>query len=309
MNHQVIASTTVTNLISSGHLPTPHHLHAGGPPAPTAHFYFLHKVHKQDCRGRPIVSACSCPTERISSYLDLVFSPLVQSLPAYIRDSSDTLCQFQNFQFAGSSSALFTMDVQSLYMSIPHQDGLRALHFFQEQRPELSPSTTSLLHLAKLVLTLNDFSFNSSHFFRVRGVARGTHMGPSYASLFVWYIQHSLFQSYSGPHPQLFLQYIDEIIGTASLSRPELKRFVDFTSSFYPALTFTWSISDPSLPLLHISVSLATNIHYKPTDSQSYVDCTSSRHASCKDTIRFSQLLRLCCICSDEANFNKGDSE
>eukprot|EP00061_Rhincodon_typus_P009778 g33538.t1 len=232
----------------------------------------------------------------------------------YINDSSDGLRRFQNFQFTGSSRLLFTMDVQSLYTSIPHQDGLLVLRFFLGQRPEPSPPTTTLLHLVELVLILNNFSFNSSHFLQVRGVAMGTRMGPSYAFLVFGYVEHSLFQSCSGPHPQLFLRYIDDITGAASLSRSELAKFIDLASNFHPSLTFTWSISDSPLPFLNISVSisediLATNIHHKPTDSHSYLDSTSSHPASCEDSIPFSQFLRLRCICSDEVNFNKGPSE
>eukprot|EP00061_Rhincodon_typus_P001768 g15727.t1 len=36
----------------------------------------------------------------------------------------------------------------------------------EEQRPELSPPITTLLSLAELVLTLNNFSFSSSHSFQ-----------------------------------------------------------------------------------------------------------------------------------------------
>eukprot|EP00061_Rhincodon_typus_P001320 g14435.t1 len=121
----------------------------------------------------------------------------------------------------------------------------------------------------------------------------------------------SLVQSHSSPYLQLFLRYI---ISAASLSRPELEKFIDFASNFHPTVTFTWSISDSSLHFLAISVSisgdrLATNIHYKPSDSHSYLDYTSSYPASCKDSILFSQFLYLRRICSDEANFDKGASE
>jgi hypothetical protein len=40
--------------------------------------YFLPKIHKPDNPGRPIVSACGCPTELISSFLDCVMAPLVK---------------------------------------------------------------------------------------------------------------------------------------------------------------------------------------------------------------------------------------
>eukprot|EP00061_Rhincodon_typus_P003138 g19383.t1 len=46
------------------------------------------------------------------------------------------------------------MDVQFLYMAIPHQEGLRALRFFLEQKPEPSPLTTTLFCLAELMFTL-----------------------------------------------------------------------------------------------------------------------------------------------------------
>ena len=43
----------------------------------TSRFYLLPKIHKENNPGRPIVSACNCPTENIASYLDMVMSPLV----------------------------------------------------------------------------------------------------------------------------------------------------------------------------------------------------------------------------------------
>eukprot|EP00061_Rhincodon_typus_P005296 g24627.t1 len=128
------------------------------------------------------------------------------------------------------------------------------------------------------------------------------------------YVEYSLFQSYSGPHPQLFLRYIDDIIGAAFLSCLELENFIQFASNFHPALTFTWSISDSSLSFLDISVCisgnrLASNIHYKPTASHCYLDYTSSHPTPCRDSIPFFQFLRLHRICSDEATFDKGASE
>ena len=42
----------------------------------TSRFYLLPKIHKQNTPGRPIVSACNCPTENIAAFLDEVMSPL-----------------------------------------------------------------------------------------------------------------------------------------------------------------------------------------------------------------------------------------
>ncbi|XP_059827357.1 divergent protein kinase domain 1C isoform X2 [Hypanus sabinus] len=201
------------------------------------------------------------------------------------------------------------MDVQSLYTSIPHQEGLKALRSFLDNRPHQFPSTTTLLWLAELTLTLNNFSFGSSHFLQIKGVAMDTCMGPSYACLFVGYVEQSMLQIYTGTTPQLLLRYVDNYIGAASCTHAELVNFIDFASNFHPALKFTWSILDTSLPFLDLSVSisgdrLSTDIFYKPTDSHNYLDYTSSHPAQCKNVIPYSLFLCLYCICSQDEAFH-----
>ncbi|XP_048456442.1 E3 ubiquitin-protein ligase UBR1 [Rhincodon typus] len=57
------------------------------------------------------------------------------------------------------------MDMQSFYMSVPHQGGLRALRFILEQMPEpfLPTTTTTILRVSELILPLNP-SFDSYRF-------------------------------------------------------------------------------------------------------------------------------------------------
>ena len=58
------------------------------------------------------------------------------------------------------------------------------------------------------------------------GVAMGTRMGPSYANLFVGYVEHQFFNQYNGPKPELYGRYIDDCIGAISSSREELDQFI-----------------------------------------------------------------------------------
>eukprot|EP00061_Rhincodon_typus_P003984 g21475.t1 len=69
------------------------------------------------------------------------------------------------------------------------RDGLKALCFFLSRRSDQSPSTDTLIRLTERILTLNNFSYNSTYFIQTKGVAMGTHMGPSYACLFVGYME------------------------------------------------------------------------------------------------------------------------
>eukprot|EP00061_Rhincodon_typus_P005146 g24316.t1 len=113
-------------------------------------------------------------------------------------------------------------------ISFPKATNLTAL---ANPLPNQSPSTDILIGLTELVLTLNNFSsFNSSNFLQTKGVAMGTHMGPSYACFFVGYVEQPLFRSYTGT----ILRYIDDCIGTASCSHKELEQFINFTNTFHP---------------------------------------------------------------------------
>ena len=61
--------------------------------------YFLPKIHKPNNPGRPIISACSCPTQPISSYLDKIMAHIVKTLPSYIKDCQHALEIFRDFGY------------------------------------------------------------------------------------------------------------------------------------------------------------------------------------------------------------------
>eukprot|EP00061_Rhincodon_typus_P000625 g12252.t1 len=84
----------------------------------------------------------------------------------------------------------------------------------------------------------------------------GTRMGPSYACLFIGYVEQSLFSCYIGTIPHLFLLYIDNCISAASCSHKELEQFINFTNTFHLNVKFTWTISNTSLSFLDLSVSI-----------------------------------------------------
>ena len=82
-------------------------------------------------------------------------------------------------------------------------------------------------------------------------------MGPSYANLFVGYVEHKFFNQYNGPKPELYRRYIDDCIGATSSSREDLNQFITAVNSFHPALKYTWDISDTSLAFLDKFLSKA----------------------------------------------------
>ena len=218
------------------------------------------------------MSACNCPTELLATYLDQITSPLVRCLPSYVKDTNHMLNIAQTFSYPTSCPDRF--DIKSLYMVIPNNDGLSALQHFLNKRSVLEPLTHILLRLAELVLTLNSFRFNGDFYPQTVGVAMGSRLGLYYACLFVGHVDEQIFQQYPGTKPDLYKRYADDI--SAACSENELDNFDNFVNNFHPSLKFTWAISDKQLPFLDLVLKptpqgLTTTIHYKETDSHSYL--------------------------------------
>ena len=196
----------------------------------------------------------------------------------------------------------------NLYTVIPNSE------YFFDKRTGKKPSSETLLRLAELVLTLNCFSFAGNYYKQINSVAMGTKMGPSYANLFVGYVEHHFFNQYDGPKPDFYGRYIDDCIGAISSSREELNRFITSFNSFHPALRYNWEISETSLAFLDIKASingngLRTSVHYKPTDSHSYLLHSSSHPSHVKNSIPYSKFLRLRRLCSDDSDFSNKSKE
>ena len=47
-------------------------------------FYLLPEIHKKNCPGRPVISGCNTPTEKISAFVDHQLKPLVPQIPSYV---------------------------------------------------------------------------------------------------------------------------------------------------------------------------------------------------------------------------------
>ena len=118
----------------------------------------LPKIHKENCPRRPIASTYDCTTVYISKFSDIILSPLVQELPSFMKDTPQFLQIIDDFEFPASVNhkpLLPTMDVTSLYTSIPHEGALKARKHFLDKRSSQSMSTSTLLQLIEIVLKMN----------------------------------------------------------------------------------------------------------------------------------------------------------
>jgi len=93
----------------------------------TALLYFLTKTHKSPMTLRPIVSQVGSATGNMATFLDHYLQPLVQSLPAYLKNSTQFINKVTALPIE-PNDILVTVDVKSLYTNIPTPEGLEACY-------------------------------------------------------------------------------------------------------------------------------------------------------------------------------------
>ena len=88
--------------------------------------YLLPKIDKRlyDLPGRPVISTCGTPAEKVSEFLDNQLKPVMQEGMSYIKDSNDFKHKIRDLKDIPNDALLVTADVVGLYPSIPHEAGL-----------------------------------------------------------------------------------------------------------------------------------------------------------------------------------------
>ncbi len=210
------------------------------------------------------------------------------------------------------NSILVTLDVISLYPNIPILEGLRASWGFlsRNRKAETNLTNTSIIRLLNLVLTKNNFEFNGEHYIQIAGTAMGTRVAPSFANLFMGQFEKDHVYTYP-LQPWCWFRFIDDIKFLWPHGREELDRFIHHLNFIHPTIKFTANISDITNDFLDTSLyftqagQLAFKLYSKPTDKHNYLRYDSCHPTRMKDSIPFSQFLRIRRICTEISEFDK----
>ena len=283
----------------------------------TQQLYFLKKIHKNPIAVRPIVSGCGGPTERISQFIDLHLQPFVPKVKSYIRDSGHLINILEKTKIP-TNSILATIDVKSLYLKIPHKEGVEAvknrLYYKNRESDAVSIPPGAMSDLLNIVLTQNYFQFNDSMYHQVQGTAMGTKMAPSYANLFMAELEERLLRN-SPTVPILWKRYIDDILCIWPGSQQSLDHFTQFLNGAHPTIKFTCESSPHSVDFLDVTIykgdryrstgTLDIRPFFKPTNKFQYLEFSSAHPRNMFRGLIKGELTRLLRACSDEAEYNK----
>ena len=266
-------------------------------------FYTLTKIRKPTPVGRPIISGCEGPTEKLSSFVDKLLQPIAQQQKSYLKDTTAFINFIEKTKIP-EKAFLVSMDVTSLYTNIPQEEGIQTVckayaSFYHNK----SPIPTPLLEQAlRLILQENSFEFNRKNYLQTHGTAMGTKMAVSFANIFMAKVETDIF-SQSVTKPLVWKRFIDDVFSLWDINREKITKFIELANKHHPTIKFTAEVSDTETTFLDTEVYkgerlkkeavLDVRTHFKPTETFQYTHYSSCHPPGVKKGFIKGEALRL----------------
>ena len=132
-------------------------------------FYILTKIHKPNPVGRPIISGCEDPTERLSSFVDKLLQPIAQKQKSYLKDAT-AFVNFIEKTKVSQDTILVSMDVTSWYTKKPTRGGnynSMQSNYEPFQNNKTPIPSHYLKEMLKLILQENSFQFVGNNYLQI----------------------------------------------------------------------------------------------------------------------------------------------
>ena len=289
------------------------------------HLYLLPKIHKPlnadtgTWQGRPVLSGCQAPTRPVDWICTALLNPLLRLLPERLKDTTDFLNKIQEIRAPmPEGTQLFSMDVVSLYPSIPQREASRIVAaFFDENKHQIitelkeagiwRPPRRNLVEEAILhVMRDTLLQFEGRAYRQIKGTAIGASSSVAIAEIFMHVAFEKLRTRRQGA-PLIYYRYIDDIFGIMTEGDQTLQAFFTWANTVHTNLKFTLEHNDSAINFLDTTVyidrtsrCLQTKAYYKPTNLHTYLRFDSSHPLALKKSLPYSLALRLKRINSTE---------
>ena len=189
----------------------------------------------------------------------------------------DFIQKLNQIEEVPQDSLLVTLNVKSLYINIPNDEGIKAVKEVYDKRPDKTVSTKVITSFLSLILTLNNFISNSVNYIQKMGCAMGTICAPSYANLFMAQLEEKHIYPHIKGIALSYLRYIDDIFIIWKGTKEQSITFINELNKNHKTIKFEYEISSQKIPFLDTMVykekenNLQTTLYRKPTDQQFYL--------------------------------------
>jgi hypothetical protein len=253
----------------------------------------------------------SSPTTKISKYLDHFFKKQVPKAKSYIKNSQSLINTIKNLTLNTTKPIyLVSVDVKSLYTTIPQHEGIQCLLRHNELTGFPTHVTRKLLNY----ILNNIFSFNGTIYKQKMGVAMGTPIAPTLANIFMTQLEEE-FLNTQEHKPIVYKRYIDDIFIIWDQSLEDFNTFMQAYNNFHPTIKFEHNISENTVDYLDLTIykgnnfeqsgKLETKTHIKNTNTFQYIHYDSHHPSATKLSVLKSELTRYRNQCSQIQDYNK----
>lgn len=238
-------------------------------------------------RGRAVIAADNGPLKMLDVYISKWCSFLLPHLTDSVQNTAELIRSLEELSPLPSEAILFSVDVVSLYPSVPIEEGINlASWFYFERREKLvkiakqknllpPPSAAMFKKILKAILTSNVFHFREERWFKqIKGVAMGSSISLFVASVYMYERSRNAGIARSPlPAQLLYLRrYIDDFVGIIlGGGLPEVQALFSQVENEHIRLTFVVPPRGESLEALDLRLSIVdgrvvTKLYRKPTD-------------------------------------------
>ena len=216
----------------------------------TPKFYISLKIHKPNSPGRPVINSIEYHTSEISGIVDHRLQPVVKQIPSYKKDTNHFINRVNNFSVP-INSILVTMNVRSLYTNITNNEGIAATKKRYDSYSHKTLPTKIITTFLALILTLNNFVFNSKFYLQIKGCATGTICAPTYANIFIAEFGQKYIYPFTKDKSVLFVRYIDDIFMVWTKSEKQTKDFMSKLNQKHPSIKFDYKFDCKSMNFIY----------------------------------------------------------
>ena len=268
--------------------------------------YGLPKVHKPDCPFRPILSMVGSVYHKISEFIDkALIKPILHLFTDHsVRNTADFVQHIRNVDIHRGDE-LISYDVSSLFTNIPVQETIQLI-CDAWYRGDIEPPTLgtqplsedSLTKLLSQVTQMVRFTFGDKLLIQKDGLAMGSVLSGSFATVFMGAQEKRLFSS--TPRPKSYRRFIDDI--HVVIEQNDKENFSKALNSLHPSLKFTEDDGDHFLDVkMHVaSGNIDTSVFRKQTFTGLYINYQSHCPKMYKVNLVRSLFQRARVICSPQ---------
>ena len=176
-------------------------------------FYHLIKTHKPgpELHIRPIVSNRRGPSHKLSWMLCRLLKPLLKTVPSHLDNSLQLLNDIRNRPDSSMNKKYpFSLDVVSLYTSVPQDEAIEVLNDRLQESPLRIPfNAAQVSSLLTVILRNVYFQYNDKVYRQISGLPMGNNISAILAILYMDRLERQVITSFH--QLGLYKRYVDDI--------------------------------------------------------------------------------------------------